>query len=96
MKFTPDKFEGCAGCGHLTPALQEDRNELVESAQKLWSMGVRLNTANEYLGLGLPTVGGGAVGYLPFNLAPVGSGAPVPKKSAVVFKGCRPGGKNQE
>jgi SPP1 gp7 family putative phage head morphogenesis protein len=62
-------------------ALQEDRKELVECAQKLWSMGVPLNTANEYLGLGLPAVDGGDVGYLPFNLAPVGSGAPAPEKS---------------
>ncbi len=62
-------------------ALQEDRQELVACAQKLWSMGVPLNTANEYLGLGLPAVDGGDVGYLPFNLAPVGSDAPAPGKS---------------
>jgi HK97 family phage portal protein len=62
-------------------ALQEDRNELVGSAQKLWSMGVPLNTVNEYLGLGLPQVEGGEVGYLPFNLAPVTHIAP-PKEPA--------------
>jgi HK97 family phage portal protein len=63
-------------------ALQEDRDELVGSAQKLWSMGVPLNTINEYLGLGLPTVEGGDVGYLPFNLAPVGQEKPSPQKAA--------------
>jgi len=62
-------------------ALHEDRNELVDSAQKLWSMGVPLNTVNEYLGLGLPQVEGGDVGYLPFNLAPVTHVAP-PKEPA--------------
>lgn len=64
-------------------ALQEDRRELVESAQKLWSMGVPLNIANEYLGLGLPAVAGGDVGYLPFNLAPVAQGKPSPEKTVV-------------
>lgn len=64
-------------------ALQEDRKELVESAQKLWSMGVPLNVVNEYLGLGLPEVEGGDVGYLPFNLTPVTSVKPVaPEKWA--------------
>ena len=62
-------------------ALQEDRNELVDSAQKLWSMGVPLNTVNEYLGLGLPQVEGGDVGYLPFNLAPVTQAEPPAEKS---------------
>ncbi|MEJ2673061.1 MAG: phage portal protein [Deltaproteobacteria bacterium] len=33
-------------------ALQEDRKELVDSAKALWGMGVPLNIANEYLGLG--------------------------------------------
>jgi HK97 family phage portal protein len=62
-------------------ALQEDRKELVDSAKALWGMGVPLNIANEYLGLGLPEVPGGDVGYLPFNLAPVGSDVPAPKKA---------------
>ncbi len=44
----------------------------MKCAHKLWSMGVPLNTANEYLGLGLPAVEGGDTGYLPFNLTPVG------------------------
>jgi HK97 family phage portal protein len=64
-------------------ALQEDRRELVESAQKLWSMGVPLNVVNEYLGLGLPKIAGGEVGYLPFNLAPVGQAATPPEKAII-------------
>jgi len=64
-------------------ALQEDRRELVECAYKLWSMGVPLNIANEYLELGLPAVKGGDVGYLPFNLAPVTQEEPSPEKSVV-------------
>jgi HK97 family phage portal protein len=62
-------------------ALQEDRKDLVECAHKLWSMGVPLNTANEYLGLGLPAVEGGDTGYLPFNLTPVGQADSLPEKS---------------
>jgi len=62
-------------------ALQEDRKDLVECAHKLWSMGVPLNTANEYLGLGLPAVEGGDTGYLPFNLTPVGENISPPEKS---------------
>ena len=64
-------------------ALHEDRNELVDSAQKLWSMGVPLNVVNEYLGLGLPKIAGGEVGYLPFNLAPVGQAATPPEKAII-------------
>lgn len=62
-------------------ALQEDRRELVESAQKLWSMGVPLNVVNEYLGLGLPEVAGGEYGYLPLNLVPVSQEKSLDEKS---------------
>ncbi len=62
-------------------ALQEDRKDLVECAHKLWPMGVPLNTANEYLGLGLPAVAGGDTGYLPFSLAPVGQDEPASEKT---------------
>ncbi|MBM4289283.1 MAG: phage portal protein [Deltaproteobacteria bacterium] len=62
-------------------ALQEDRTDLVDSAQKLFQMGVPLNVANEYLGLGLPAIAGGDVGYLPFNLAPVGQAKPMSGKA---------------
>jgi len=65
-------------------ALQEDRKELVESAQKLWSMGVPLNVVNEYFGLGLPKIPGGEVGYLPFNLAPVGRVVEEPPEKAII------------
>lgn len=64
-------------------ALQEDRKDLVDCAYKLWSMGVPLNTTNEYLGLGLPAVEGGDIGYLPFNLTPVGQPENPPEKSAL-------------
>lgn len=36
------------------PELQEDKKSLIESAERLWGMGVPLNMVNETLGLGLP------------------------------------------
>lgn len=53
-------------------ALKEDFREKVENARTLWQMGVPFNVANEALDLGLPAIPGGDVGYLPFNVAPVG------------------------
>lgn len=57
-------------------ALKEDYKEKVQNAKELWLMGVPLNVANEVLDLGLPEIPGGEVGYLPFNVAPVGENIP--------------------
>ena len=53
-------------------ALKDDLKDKVETGERLWKMGVPLNTVNGLLDLGLPEVAGGEVGYLPFNVAPVG------------------------
>ena len=54
-------------------ALKEDLATLLETSQKFWGMGVPFNTINETLGLGFPKIEGGDIGYLPFNMVPVGS-----------------------
>jgi HK97 family phage portal protein len=54
-------------------ALKEDLKEMLDAGQKVWQMGVPFNVVNETLNLGFPKVEGGDVGYLPFNLMPVGS-----------------------
>ena len=59
-------------------ALQADRGVQTEIAQKYFSMGVPFNQINEVLDLGFEAIDGGDVGYLPFNLSPVGSAAHPP------------------
>lgn len=59
-------------------ALQEDRGAKVEQAQRLWGMGVPLNTVNQVLALGLGDVPGGDIAYLPMGLAPVGAPSAAP------------------
>jgi HK97 family phage portal protein len=57
-------------------ALKEDLASLTDTSQKYWSMGVPFDIINETLGLGFPKIPGGDIGYLPFNLVPVGSAKP--------------------
>jgi len=52
-------------------ALKDDEDAKIERAEKLFKMGVPLNTINEVLNLGLPKIEGGDVGYLPMTLFPV-------------------------
>ncbi|MBI4764662.1 MAG: phage portal protein [Deltaproteobacteria bacterium] len=66
-------------------ALKEDLKEMLEAGQKVWQMGVPFNVVNETLNLGFPKVEGGDMGYLPFNMMPVGSQAiPNPSPSAAI------------
>jgi HK97 family phage portal protein len=51
-------------------ALQQNKAELITQAQQLWAMGMPLNAANEYLGLDMPEVEGGDIGYLPMSVLP--------------------------
>jgi SPP1 gp7 family putative phage head morphogenesis protein len=53
--------------------VQEVRAERIASAEKLWSKGMPMNEVSQYLRLGLPRFPGDDVGYLPFNVMPVGS-----------------------
>ena len=55
--------------------LQEDKTPRIEQAKVLWAMGIPFNLLDERLGLEIGPVPGGDVGYVPFNLIPVG-GAP--------------------
>lgn len=71
------------------PAFQEDFANKLDSAKKLFDMGVPFNEINKKLGLGFDEFNHGRVGYLPFNLVPanelsMSSGSQdEPEKSAV-------------
>lgn len=62
------------------PVMQKARHSRIDSAVKLFGMGVPLNVANQVLDLGLPSLPHGEKGYLPFNLAEVGSSPGGPQK----------------
>lgn len=64
------------------PALQQDINEQVEAASKLWAMGVPINQALDVVGLPIGRVPGGDVGYLPMTVVPVLGGLPAPLPEA--------------
>lgn len=51
-------------------ALQENFNEKIDGAQKLWSMGVPFNQINQRLELGFEEIEGGDVGFLPASVLP--------------------------
>lgn len=53
------------------PALQEDLTGKVAQMQTMFNAGVPMNVINDRLGLGLPNLEGGDVGYLPAALVPV-------------------------
>lgn len=53
------------------PVMQQVRRERVDTALKLWGTGMPMESANEYLDLGMQEFEGWDQGYLPFNVAPV-------------------------
>lgn len=55
------------------PQLQEDKAGKIEQLNRLWTMGVPLNTASDYLKLGLPPVEGGDIGYISATLTEIGA-----------------------
>lgn len=55
------------------PVMQAVRSERVESASKLWAMGVPMKLASEYLDMGVPEFPGWEKSYLPFSVQEVGS-----------------------
>lgn len=50
--------------------LMEERNRLLESVNRLWSMGVPLADASDYYDLGIPARPWHSTGFLPFSVAP--------------------------
>lgn len=52
------------------PALQENRQEVMDAATALWRMGVPFNEINQRLELGFDDIPGGEVGYLSGGLLP--------------------------
>lgn len=57
------------------PALQKDLPKLVDTAFRMWSMGVPANIAFREVGLMLPPLPGGDVSYLPTSVIPAGAAA---------------------
>jgi len=53
-------------------ALQEGLDKKLTNAEKLWRMGMPLNTINQELEMGFNDVDGGDIGYLPMGILPVG------------------------
>ena len=51
-------------------ALQENFNEKIEGAERLWKMGVPFNEINQRLELGFDEIEGGDVGFLPGSVLP--------------------------
>lgn len=70
----------------VVEALQEDFKEKVDTATKLFSLGIPTNDIIQKLELGFEPVEGGDVGYLPIGLVPAGSdpyaALPEPEKAA--------------
>lgn len=60
------------------PAMQEILKERVDTAQKLFAMGVPFNQINDRLGLGFQPLEYGDEGYLPLSLMPAGGVREVP------------------
>jgi hypothetical protein len=56
------------------PVVQNVRRERIDSALKLWGVGMPLAAANQYLDLGMSPFPGWDIGYLPFSVAPVSPG----------------------
>jgi len=55
----------------MIPQLQEDKTSKIDQLDRLANRGYPVNELNEYLGLGLPEVEGGDIGYIPVNLVPI-------------------------
>jgi HK97 family phage portal protein len=60
------------------PQLQEDKTGKIDQLIKLADKGYPVNRVNEWLGLGLPKVTGGDVGYISAILVPMGTTRPEP------------------
>lgn len=56
--------------------MQQVRGERIDSAHKLWTMGMSLEAVNDYLGMGMKPFNGWEVSYLPFSVTPVGTPSP--------------------
>jgi len=55
------------------PVMQQVRSERIDSALKLWGMGMPMKEINGYLDMGLPAYSGWETGYLPFSVQPTGA-----------------------
>jgi HK97 family phage portal protein len=73
------------------PQLQSDQTAKIGQLKTLAEKGYPVNSLNEWLGLGLPEVSGGDIGYIPFNMVPVGTERPqVQRQSRAINKQAAP------
>jgi phage portal protein BeeE len=63
------------------PVMQAVRRERFASVDTFWTKGMPMKVVGEYLDLELPDFDGSDIGYLPFNVAPVGQPEPAPEKN---------------
>jgi len=54
------------------PIMQQVRSERLKSLDSLWQKGMPVREASDYLGLGIPEYSGWEIGYVPYNVLPVG------------------------
>jgi hypothetical protein len=64
------------------PVVREVRSSRIETAIRLWGVGMPMRNANELLGIGMQEFPGWDVGYLPFSVAAVGEGGGEPATDA--------------
>jgi HK97 family phage portal protein len=64
------------------PIMQEARRSRVDTAVKVFSMGVPLNDLNEVYDLGFPKYAWGDRAYLPFSLQAISDGGPIDPSEA--------------
>jgi HK97 family phage portal protein len=84
-RFDSGRHTGVRGEFHIeaTPVMQAAQRARIDSAAKLFALGVPMNTVNRVLDLGLPSLPHGDTSYLPSKLQKVGppSADPEPQLS---------------
>jgi HK97 family phage portal protein len=75
-------YQAWFDCDDL-PVMQSARRARVDTATKLWTLGVPFNDINDLLDLGFPEYPWHEIGYLPFSVSPaVGSSLESPESPA--------------
>lgn len=64
-----------------TPGASAAQEKALDRAVKAWNLGVPWNVVDEKFGVGIGSIPGGDVGYLPVNLLPVGTPLPEGRSS---------------
>jgi len=87
LRLAPETPLTCAFNFSKHSVIIQARLEMLGAADKLWTKGVPMKTCNDYLGLQLPEFKGWEIGYIPFNVTPVGEEAPDPATDPALAEG---------